>query len=123
MNNFDCTKCTHQNVCRYKEQIPEFDSKEGSDSVFELTLTCKEYREMLTFPKVSCDPVVVPYVRSWTIGTSNQEAECMAYRSYIERAKDSNYIGDSPCSYCLKTDCPRSHVVTCSNESTVTSVN
>lgn len=131
MNKFDCTKCTHQNVCRYKEQIPEFDSKEGSDSVFELALTCKEYREMLTIPKISGDPVVVPYDRSWSSipseitllgSTGSKETECMAYRSYIERAKDSNYIGDSPCSYCLKTSCPHSQLITCSNESTATSI-
>lgn len=120
MNKFDCNKCTHQNVCRYKEEIPEFDSKEGSDSVFELALTCKEYRETLIFPKVSCDPVIVPYDHSWSgvpsgIALLNKETECQAYKDYANRAKDFNYIGDSPCSYCLKTDCPRSHVINCSN--------
>lgn len=33
MNNFDCTKCTHRNVCAYKEQVPKYKDREA-ESMF-----------------------------------------------------------------------------------------
>lgn len=118
MNKFDCTKCIHKNVCQYKEQVPEYEDRE-SDSMFEIALYCKEYKEEKPVLRTFDPPIVVPYNHGWA-STSSQETGCQAYRSYLELAKKSNYIGDSPCSYCLKTDCPHSHVITCSNTGTST---
>lgn len=121
MLNFDCNKCMHQKVCAYIDTYPTYQDPD-KDSVFEVKVHCKEYKEKLTIPKISGDSIVVPYERTWPSTTSeitllHKETECMAYRTYIERAKDTNYVGDSPCSYCLKTSCPRSQLITCSNES------
>lgn len=118
MNNFDCNKCTHKNVCAYKEQVPKYEDRE-SDSMFELILSCKEYQQETPVPR---DFTFVPFNHGWATSTSIKETECQAYRTYLEQARRSNYVGDSPCSYCLKTDCPHSHVITCSNTGTATSI-
>lgn len=122
MNNFDCNKCTHKNVCYYKEQIPKYYDDIESDSMFELTLSCKEYKEEKSVPTPFDPPIIVPYNYGWATSTDSQETECEAYRTYLERVKNTNFIGDSPCSYCAKPNCPRSHVIYCSNANTATSI-
>lgn len=86
MNDFDCTKCTHKNVCAYKEQVPKYDDIE-TDSVFKLTLSCKEYSEMLTLPRLS-ETVYAPYNRGWTSSTRGNETECL--ECIMEHERQSN---------------------------------
>lgn len=75
MNNFDCNKCVHRNVCAYKEHVPKHEDEE-SNSVFELVLSCKEYREEVSLLRTSDSPTVafLNHVGTAT-GTKSQEAD------------------------------------------------